>query len=147
MANEIVMRPSKKRALAGLLAAAAIFLCLAYFWKRYEPQWSPLVLLAGLIPFLFPLWSYVESLRTKVTVAGGVLRFETGFISTETRSMDLGKLLDVRVERSLWQRLWNTGNVIFVTAAEDGRIEMPDVDRPQSCADAVLEASRRAESR
>jgi uncharacterized membrane protein YdbT with pleckstrin-like domain len=147
MSTELVIRPSKKRTLAGLVLALVLLLCLVSLWQAYAPEWSPLVLLAGAIPFLVPLVSFIEVLKTKTTLSNGVLRFERGLVSTETRSMDLSKLLDVRVERSLAQRLWNTGTIVFVTAAEDGRIEMADVDRPQSVADAVLEASRQAGTR
>lgn len=46
------------------------------------------------------------------------------------------------MDRTLWQRLWGTGDIHIESAVESAGIVMMDVDEPQQVADHILELSR-----
>ncbi|MBN9660616.1 MAG: PH domain-containing protein [Acidobacteria bacterium] len=73
----------------------------------------------------------------------GVVRYRHGLMNQTTRALDLKKLQDVRVERSLTQRLWGVGTLVLETANESGRITVNDIDGAQRVADRIMTASRR----
>jgi len=56
--------------------------------------------------------------------------------------MDLSRLQNVFVERTLSQKLWGVGTLILESASENGRIAIADIDRPQQVADMILKLSR-----
>ena len=142
MPDEFSIRPTLKRAKFSLALSFLFFVILLWIYLKFfsdKPWWVPLF---GLIPFLFPLVAWIDTARTVLTVSGGYLRFRHGFVSQTSRTMDLSKIQDVRVERSLAQRLWNIGTLVVETAGETGQIVMSDIDRPQAVAEDILEAAR-----
>ncbi|OHE75815.1 MAG: hypothetical protein A2107_00315 [Verrucomicrobia bacterium GWF2_62_7] len=52
----------------------------------------------------------------------------------------MSKVQNVRVQRSLVDRLWGVGTIVIETASESGRLVMQHVDRPTWVADKILEA-------
>ena len=64
-------------------------------------------------------------------------------MSKSTRTMDLSRIQDVRVEQSILQRLRGIGNVSIETAGESGRLVMPNIDEPHAVAEYILESSRK----
>jgi uncharacterized membrane protein YdbT with pleckstrin-like domain len=61
--------------------------------------------------------------------------------SRSTRTMEIHKVQDVRVDQSLTQRLLGTGNISIETAGETSRLTLVNIDRPQYVADRILEAA------
>ena len=144
MAEELIIRPSLRRAQLGL-AAAFVFLlgtCYAYYIFREHLAWW--FVLIGLFPFLAPLLAWIDHRRTCLTLAGRILSFHSGFIATSTERIDVAKVQNVRVERTLVDRLWGVGTIVIETASESGRLVMAYVDRPTWVADRILEAGVRA---
>jgi uncharacterized membrane protein YdbT with pleckstrin-like domain len=99
-------------------------------------------------PLIFPglllLWTLRQHIRQHfhvMTIGGGKLRYETGMLSKSTRTMDLAKIQDVRVNQSLWQRMFGTGTIAIETAGETGGLAMANIDQPQTVADYILEAA------
>jgi uncharacterized membrane protein YdbT with pleckstrin-like domain len=76
-----------------------------------------------------------------LTIGGGRLRYETGMLSKSTRTMDIAKIQDVRVDQSLIQRMLGTGSISIETAGETGGLTMANIDQPQTVADYILEAA------
>jgi putative membrane protein len=96
-----------------------------------------------IFPLLLLLWTVVRHIRlrfTTLTVGGGKLRYETGMLSRSTRTMELARIQDVRVEQRLLQRMLGIGKITVETAGETGRLSMDSVDRPQAVADFILES-------
>jgi uncharacterized membrane protein YdbT with pleckstrin-like domain len=58
--------------------------------------------------------------------------------SKSTRTIQLSKVQDVRVDQGLMQRLFNIGNISIETAGETSRLSIPNVDDPQALADEIL---------
>jgi uncharacterized membrane protein YdbT with pleckstrin-like domain len=91
------------------------------------------------------LWAatrHIKRLAMKLTVSIDKLRFETGIFSKSTRTIQLGKVQDVRVDQSLKQRIVGVGTLAIETAGEASRLVIHDIDQPQVLADEIM---RRAE--
>jgi uncharacterized membrane protein YdbT with pleckstrin-like domain len=84
----------------------------------------------------------VKRLSMKLTVTADKVRFETGILSKSTRTIQLGKVQDVRVDQSLRQRVTGVGTLSIETAGEASRLIIHDIDQPQVLADEIM---RRAE--
>ncbi len=141
---ELIVRPSAKLLkatyiLSGLLAVAIAVVALA----KEQSAW--LYLLA--VPVLLVVWAGLRHIGrrfTRLTVEGGRVRFESGILSKTARTMELGKLQDVRVDQSLGQRMLDTGDLSLETAGETSRIVIHNVDRPRQVADQILQLAERA---
>ena len=129
--------------LLGVLSAVAVF-ALAPFEDGGKYLFIPaIIVLAGAV-------KQFQLQFQSLTLADGKLRYQTGMLSRSTRTMELSKVQDVRVDQSLMQRIVGTGDISIETAGETSRLTMTNIDQPQSVADAILEAaqgSRQAASR
>jgi len=97
------------------------------------------------VPALAVLYLMIRHMRrrmVKLTILDDRLRYEAGFLSKTTRTMELTKVQDVRVDQTMGQRMLNIGNLSLETAGESSRIVMPSVDRPHEAADRILEYAR-----
>ena len=123
-----------------LLAAIGIAVYLQAIHNDDERMWGLLA-----VPALAALYLAVRHFRrrmVKLTILDDRLRYEAGFLSKTTRTMELTKIQDVRVDQTVGQRMLNIGNLSLETAGESSRIVMPSVDRPHEAADRILELSR-----
>ena len=143
-ANEIVVHPTLKFVHAGYVAALVLivtgFVLQREFWDT-APWWSPLVLC---ILLLWAATRHIKRLSMKLTVSPDKLRFETGILSKSTRTIQLGKVQDVRVDQSLKQRMVGVGTLSIETAGEASRLTLANIDAPQSLADEILNRSHHA---
>ena len=123
-----------------LLAAIGVAGYLLAIHNQDERMWALLA-----IPALAALYLMVRHIRrrmVRLTILEDRLRYEAGFLSKTTRTMELSKIQDVRVDQTMGQRMLNIGNLSLETAGESSRIVMPSVDRPHEAADRILELSR-----
>ena len=79
---------------------------------------------------------------TKTTVSGDRLRYEAGTFSKSTRTIQLSKLQDVRVDQNLMQRMFGVGDLSLETSGETSRLTIENVDSPQNVADELLNRSQ-----
>jgi len=139
---DTIIRPSTKLIkltywLAILLAAVV----LAYSYVDSAPRGIVWLLL---LPALILVWAagvHIARQFTKLTVTGDRLRYESGILSKSTRTMELVKVQDVRVDQSLGQRMLNLGNLSIETAGETSRMTIGNIDRPNEVAERILEAA------
>jgi uncharacterized membrane protein YdbT with pleckstrin-like domain len=141
---DFIVRPSAKvlKAVYFLCAAAATALAVASVVTE-QSAWLYLVA----VPLLVWLWALVRHIAlrfTRLVIASGRVSYESGVFSKTTRTMELSKLQDIRVDQSLGQRLLNTGDLSLETAGEASRIVIHDVDRPREVADRILAAADRS---
>jgi uncharacterized membrane protein YdbT with pleckstrin-like domain len=99
---------------------------------------------AILVVALFIAIRHIQRRVTKITILSDRLRYESGMFSKTTRTVELGKVQDVRVDQTLSQRLLNMGNISLETAGGSSRLVMNSIDRPQEAADHILELAHRA---
>lgn len=142
MPSELVVRPTLKRAKFSAAVCVLFLILVIWFWRKMVPDAAPWIVIVGVLPFLAPLFSWLDSTRTELTLEGGVVRYRHGLMNQTTRALDLKKLQDVRVERSLTQRLWGVGTLVLETANESGRITVNDIDDAQRVADRIMTACR-----
>lgn len=123
-----------------LLAAIGIAVYLLAIHNQDGRMWA--FLAAPALAALYLMARQMRRRMVKLTILDDRLRYEAGFLSKTTRTMDLAKVQDVRVDQTVGQRLLNIGNLSLETAGETSRIVMPSVDRPHEAADRILELSR-----
>ena len=138
---DLLVRPSSKMIQLSYVLCAimvALILGLGYF---KELQLT--VLLA--IPAIFFIWTAAKHIAlrfTTLTIVDGRLRYQHGVLTKMTRSLDLVKVQDVRVDQTLGQRLLGLGTLTLETAGESGSLTMSSIDHPQAVADQILGAAR-----
>jgi uncharacterized membrane protein YdbT with pleckstrin-like domain len=127
-----------------LVLAGIVFLAIEILYFTYWRDNGNL----GFVPFAAPvlflpvLWLAVRRQFTTVTITGERLRYEVGMFTKSTRTIQLPKVQDVRVDQRLSQRIFHVGNISIETAGEASRLTIPDVDNPQSLADTILDHSQ-----
>ena len=104
-----------------------------------EASWS-LLLPAALL--IFTALRHIKRRMSTLTITGDKLRFESGLFSKSTRSVELVKVQDVRVDQTFWQRMAGIGDLSLETAGGSSRIEMDQIDRPHEAADHILELAK-----
>src|SRR5258708_3391365 len=100
---------------------------------------------AFILPALMLFVTMIRHLQTrlvKLTVMGDRLRYEAGFFSKTTRTVELVKVQDIRVDQTFFQRMVGIGDLSLETAGGTSRMEIDSIDRPQEAADHILELAR-----
>ena len=98
-----------------------------------------------LIPLVIVLWPASRWLRrrfTTLTIVGGRLRYETGMAGRSTRTIQIAKIQDVRVDQRVTQRMFDVGDLAIETAGEASRLTVRNIDRPQSLADKLMDLAQ-----
>jgi uncharacterized membrane protein YdbT with pleckstrin-like domain len=126
--------------LAGIVVVGLEILCLTS-WNA--DAGSPLIMIAPLAILAWPASRAIRRQYTKAVIAGDRLRYESGMTSKSTRTIQLSKVQDVRVDQRLVQRIFNVGDISIETAGEASRLSIPNVDNPQALADEVLNRAQR----
>ncbi len=125
------------------LVVCVLFLALVIWCKAsLFPQAAWWFVLVGVLPFAAPMLAFVDAVRTKLWLDDGLVRCRHGFLVQTTRAMELSKIQDVRVERTLTQRMWGVGTLVLESAGESSRLVVVDIDNPQGTAAAILRAAR-----
>jgi putative membrane protein len=121
-----------------------VILCLAFFvWANFAPHWGAwLLILPGLL-FLKPLSDSIRQRFTKITIGGDKLCYETGMLSKTTRTIQLSRVQDVKVEQTLLQRLVGIGDLSIETAGETSQLTMRNIDDPGGVADEIIGAAQK----
>src|SRR5574342_224582 len=107
-----VIRPSMKQVkawycVALIVIVAAVFVHVQYIRPREAPPglrlpWLPAI--AALV-ILVPFRRHIRRQLVKMSITGDKLRYEEGLLSKTTRSVQLSKIQDVRVDQSIGQRI------------------------------------------
>ncbi len=143
--SDLTIRPTAKFLKLGSILAAIVFIaleycCLASWNEKAGTQWIMI------LPALILVWPAGRALRrrlTTTTIAGDRLRYESGALSKSTRTIQLSKVQDVRVDQRLTQRMFNVGNLSIETAGEASRLTIHNVDKPQALADEILNRAQK----
>jgi uncharacterized membrane protein YdbT with pleckstrin-like domain len=142
--SDMTVRPTAKFLKAGAILAGLVCLGLeiacVVWWNAAVG--SPLIMLAPPLILLWPAVRAIERRFTKASIVGDRLRYETGMTSKSTRTIQLSKVQDVRVDQSMMQRMFGIGNIAIETAGEASRLTIENVDDPQALADEILNRSQ-----
>ncbi len=134
---DIVVRPTMKFINAGYLAIIVVIVAASIAWYMLHPHpyWAPAVLLVLL---WWPVQRHIRRQTAKATISADKLRYETGFLGKSTRTIQLGKIQDVRVDQSFAQRIFGVGSISIETAGEASRLTVHNIDLPQAIADEIM---------
>ncbi len=140
--TEITIRPTSKFLKAGAVCTLLVVVALEVAcWKEWGPGWQMAV------PPALMLWPAAKAMRrrfTRTTILGDRLRYETGMASKSTRTIQLSKLQDVKVDQRLVQRIFGVGDLSLETSGETSRLTILNVDNPQGLADDILTRAQAA---
>jgi uncharacterized membrane protein YdbT with pleckstrin-like domain len=138
--SDLTIRPTGKFIMIRTVVAGVIFLGIVIAWFSQWQDSERLHFLPFIAPLVF-LWPVLQAMRrqfTKTVIAGDRLRYESGAFAKSTRTIQLSKLQDVRVDQTMTQRIFRVGNLSIETAGEASRLTIFDVDGPQALADEIL---------
>src|SRR6185369_15509028 len=116
----VELRPSVKIIKLGYLLCVLLAIGIAAYLLAIHNQDERLWALLA-IPALGLIILAVRHMRRrliKLTILEDRLRYETGLLSKSTRTMELTKIQDVRVDQSLGQRMLDIGDLSLETAGE-----------------------------
>ncbi len=139
----LVVRPSTKFLMMKYLFADLFLIAAIVLHLKFERTNAALAI--GVVWVLITIWTAAKHIAlrfTTLTVLSDSLRYEVGMVGKTTRSLNLAKVQDVRVEQGLLDRVLAIGDITLETAGESGSLEMTGIDRPQQVADQILEMSR-----
>ena len=142
------IRPSVKFIMLGyvlcVLAEIAAGVVVYGVEKPADPENYMLAIsVVILILAFFLAVRHIQRRVTKITVLTDRLRYESGMFSKTTRTVELAKVQDVRVDQTLGQRMMNMGSISLETAGSSSRLVMNSIDSPQAAADHILELRAR----
>jgi uncharacterized membrane protein YdbT with pleckstrin-like domain len=140
---ELIVHPSAKLLKAVYLLAALGAVALAVTAAAQQDSRWLYLLVVPVVLFVWAGLRHIGRRFTRLVVEGGRVRYESGILSKTTRTMELSKLQDVRVDQSLGQRLLNVGDLSLETAGETSRIVIHGVDQPRQTADRILQLAER----
>ncbi len=142
--EDLVVRPTLKFIQAAYIAVlvilAAGFLA-RYYYEPKWPLWTPLAL-AVLLLWVFT--RHVRRMSHKLTISVEKLIYEEGLLGKSTRTIQLAKVQDVRVDQSLFDRMFGVGRLSMETAGGSSRLTMAPIDRPHQIADEITNRSEKA---
>ncbi|MBM3740589.1 MAG: PH domain-containing protein [Acidobacteria bacterium] len=143
----LFVRPSTKlvqvRYVAAVLAAASGYLLRHFYPKLPQPVEFALYGIGGFW-LITTIFRHIGLMFTSLASDGDKLTFEQGFLAKSTRSMNLSKIQDAKVDQSIGERMMGIGSLTLESAGESGRLVMENIDRPREVADQILNLSRHA---
>ena len=143
-ASKLEVRQSVKLVLAAYAACGILEGLIVAYWLVSDPRPNQVLFLL-IIPFAGQIWAasrHANKLSSTLSISDGRIRYESGILSRTTRTLELAKIQDVRVDQSPMQRLLNMGDLSLESAGETGRLSMPSIDRPREIADELLNLAR-----
>lgn len=139
-----VVRPSVKLLVPHYVIAGLLFVAATVVYLKYETQTNLAIAMyvAAIVWAIATATRHLKRRFIALTLDGDRLRYEEGMLSRTTRSLNLNKIQDVRVQQSVGQRLLSIGSLTIETAGETGQLTMENIDNPQYVADHILALSR-----
>jgi uncharacterized membrane protein YdbT with pleckstrin-like domain len=140
--SHLTISPSAKLLKPFYWTAAIIAGLILFYSNNTGNNIYPLLI----VPAIIVLWTLARHVRlryTKLSIAAGKLRYETGIMSRSVRNMELSKVQDVRVEQSFMDRILDLGTISIETAGETSSLTMHGIEEPQEIAEYILEAAAR----
>lgn len=138
------LRASTKFIKLGYVLCLILAVAIAAYLKSTGPTderfWWLLIIPAFLMILL--MMRHLKRRMIKLDIMGDRVRYESGFLSKTTRTEQVVKLQDVRVDQSLGQRMMGIGDLSFETAGGTSRIVMHSIDHPQAAADHIMELAK-----
>jgi membrane protein YdbS with pleckstrin-like domain len=137
------LRPSIKFVKLSYVFCLILAVAIAVYLQTDKTQ--PGLEWAFVVPGFFLVMTVIRHIKlrlVKLEILGDHLRYQAGFLSKSTRTVDLAKVQDVRVDQTLGQRMAKIGDLSLETAGQGSRITIQSIDNPQEAADHILGLAR-----
>jgi uncharacterized membrane protein YdbT with pleckstrin-like domain len=98
------------------------------------------ILFVALIPafglglLLLGIW-YLVSISDHISIEGGKVRYSHGLLSKDRTELDVPAIRSVRVRQTLFQRMFDTGDILIFTAGDKPEIVINAVPHPHRAKD------------
>lgn len=124
---------------------AALVVHVRYLMPRLDPSWvrQPWLPAGAALVLLLPIRRHIRRQSERMTITGDKVRYEVGWPSKTTRTLQLSKIQDVRVDQSLGQRLLGVGDIAIETSGETSGLEMDNLDPSNYSSDRTAGRSKR----
>ena len=138
--EDLTIRPTAKFVMMRTILAVLVFLAveIAWFTQWRENENLKFLPIVAFVVLIWPLPSALRRQFTKTTISGERLHYETGMFAKTTRTIQLSKLQDLRVDQTFMQRIFGVGNLSIETAGAASWEAIRHVDNPQAVADEIL---------
>ena len=144
LSRQMQLRPSLKFIKLSyafcVILAVAIGVYLAV--DKTRPDWAVWYLIAPGFLLVLTAIRHIQRRLVKLEILGDHLRYQSGLFSRSTRTMELAKVQDVRVDQTLGQRMAGIGDLSLETAGQGSRMVIESIDNPQQAADHILGLAR-----
>jgi uncharacterized membrane protein YdbT with pleckstrin-like domain len=141
---DLVVRPTLKFIQTAYIAVFVILMA-GFITKHYYeptwPAWTPLIL-AVLLLWVFA--RHLQRMAHKLTIGAEKMIYEEGLLGKSTRTIQLAKVQDVRVDQSVLDRMFGVGRLSVETAGGSSRLTMAPIDNPHQIADEITNRSEKA---
>jgi membrane protein YdbS with pleckstrin-like domain len=137
------LRPSLKFVKLSYVFCLVLAVAIAVYLQVAKPD--QYFVWMFLVPGFFLVMTAIRHIKlrlVKLEILGDHLRYQAGFLSKSTRTVDLSKVQDVRVDQTLGQRMAKIGDLSLETAGQGSRISIQSIDNPQEAADHILGLAR-----
>lgn len=143
------LRPSLKFVKLGYVFCLLLAVGLGVYIMtlRGAPDWAAWSFLLPAILALFTVIRHIQKRMVTITVSDDRVREEVGLLSKSTRTIELVKIQEVTVRRTMWQRVFGLGDLSMQTAGTSSNLEIHNIDRPQEAADQIHELARSQRAR
>jgi putative membrane protein len=140
--SAIVVRPSSKL-LKPVYTLAFILIAVAYGFNNNRADRMDWLVIPPLLLLVWTMYRHFLLRFITLKLEGKRLRYETGLFSRSSRTMELNKVQDVRVDQSFSQRMLGIGNLSIESAGESGGLTINNIDQPDVVAGIILDAARK----
>src|SRR5687768_17241731 len=124
----MIVHPSSRLTIFGMVFfEIAVIAGNLVYYNAYNEFNVPLLVVPLLLVSLMYVPRLIRERSTSITVSGDVLRYQSGILSKTTRTMELRKVQDVRVDQSFGQRVLGLGDVTIQTAGETSQLTVPGI--------------------
>lgn len=140
----MLIRPSLKFVKLGYVFCLLLAIAIGVYMLTAQPpvEYAAYAfVLPGILVF-FVLIRHIQKRVSKVTVTDDRVREEIGLLSKATRTIELVKIQEVTVHRTVMQRIFGIGDLSMQTAGASSDVVIHSIDRPQEAADHILELAR-----
>lgn len=129
---------------AAILGGVFLYLAVVFSLPTYLVI---LAVLLALLLFLIPAFYHFRRNLVRYALTDAKLEIDRGFFSRQTQFVAIGKIQDVTVSATFWQRMFGYGNLVIDNAAGTGApVVLENINNPRQHADLILREMRRLES-
>jgi uncharacterized membrane protein YdbT with pleckstrin-like domain len=140
---DLIVHPSVKLVRFAYIFAALFAIAVAGYAAMAHLPGMYYLLALPLFIIAVAAKSHIALRFVVLSVDNGKLRYTEGMLSRSSRTLELSKIQDVRVDQTLTQRMLGLGDLTLETAGETGRLSMRGIDEPQRVADRILELAHK----